>query len=429
MAARLHVCVVNVSPYVFGAEKSMASLMSLLAPYPVRFSSITGGGSAEDLFQQSGAAETRQCRFQRLSTSRNPVELLHQFFHWRDACSQLRGMLEEMRPDIVHANGIQAMVHLLGRPRMKARIVWHVRDRIRGRWIERLCAKASDAIVVPAQGMLAELKEFEGKCRCCLNPLGSDFVDKAHALSDADGAQARSSIRIGFFGQLIPRKGCDVLLKALPAVFERLPHIEVDLYGEDPFDPSSSYVREIRRTVENLRNEGKKVFLKGYISDVQQAYRDVQIVVIPSLDEPFGRVAYEAMSFGKTVIASRTGGLAESISDRKNGLLVEPGDHESLSTAIIEVAENRELRMRWAHSGRESALRYHALVQQSVEEVFELYQQLTKGRQCYASIDHARHSAVGVFSHGDRGECSGEDGSGGFIASARGRQGDDEISC
>jgi glycosyltransferase involved in cell wall biosynthesis len=50
--------------------------------------------------------------------------------------------------------------------------------------------------------------------------------------------------------------------------------------------------------------------------------------------EPFGIAALEAMSFGKPVIASNTGGLPEIVRSGENGILVEPGDHLALARAI-----------------------------------------------------------------------------------------------
>lgn len=378
MFPKIHVCVMNASPHVFGAEKSMVYLMQMLDQHQVRFSGITGGGATDGLFHQVHDIETIFCEFRQLSVSAGLGKMWNQYTSWRQARQRLHNILVMMRPDVVHANGIQSMVYLLGEPRTKARIIWHVRDRFRGRWFENACARRADAILVPAKAMIDDLKTFSAKCQVCLNPIGSEFTVRPNALGSAEARAEISRIRIGFFGQLIPRKGCHVLLAALSTVFKQLPKIEAHIYGDDLFCPSSPYVKEIHRTVEIMNKEGGNISLKGYVSDIRKAYHDVEVVVIPSLGEPFGRVAHEAMSLGKTVIASRVGGLAESVADRCDGLLVEANDPEALARAIIEAVECQDLRRQLGAAGCQKALEYNVRVQQSAKDIFNLYEKLAK---------------------------------------------------
>ena len=94
-----------------------------------------------------------------------------------------------------------------------------------------------------------------------------------------------------------------------------------------------------------FRGEVPETELRGF-------YRAADIVVVPSRFESFGIVALEAMSEAKPVIGCRTGGMVEVIEDEVSGLLAEPGDTESLRSAIARLVSDRGLRARLGEQGR-----------------------------------------------------------------------------
>ena len=75
--------------------------------------------------------------------------------------------------------------------------------------------------------------------------------------------------------------------------------------------------------------------------------------VVPSVREPLGLVAVEAMAAGTPVVASRVGGLPEIVVDEQNGLLVPPRDPKSLAAAVIRMARDRSLRERLSEQGKQ----------------------------------------------------------------------------
>lgn len=87
--------------------------------------------------------------------------------------------------------------------------------------------------------------------------------------------------------------------------------------------------------------------------ELPRLYRLADICVVPSVwPEPFGITALEAMAASRPVIASRTGGLAESVVHGQTGLLVEPGDILGLSEAVETLLDDGELRVRLGQAGR-----------------------------------------------------------------------------
>jgi glycosyltransferase involved in cell wall biosynthesis len=84
------------------------------------------------------------------------------------------------------------------------------------------------------------------------------------------------------------------------------------------------------------------VHLAGFVADddLRTLLHTAGCVVIPSLYEPFGIVALEAMAAGAPTVAARTGGLAEILADTDAGLLFEPGDPNDLADQLEAVLTN-----------------------------------------------------------------------------------------
>jgi glycosyltransferase involved in cell wall biosynthesis len=158
---------------------------------------------------------------------------------------------------------------------------------------------------------------------------------------------------IAFAGRLAPEKGVEILLQALPAVLARVPEARLVVAGDGPL------ARRLRDLAAEIGVSTRTRFL-GHVAplevDVELASAWVQVV--PSLwDEPFGLVAAEAMMRGTAVVASRAGGLAESVVDGDTGLLVPRADPPALADALVRVLSSRERAEAMGAAGRRRALR------------------------------------------------------------------------
>ena len=81
----------------------------------------------------------------------------------------------------------------------------------------------------------------------------------------------------------------------------------------------------------------------GFVSDTPAFLSNVDIFVLPSLDEGLGVAALEAMAAGKAVVATRVGGLAEAMVDSVTGVLVAPRDAEALAQTIAKLVSEKSL--------------------------------------------------------------------------------------
>ena len=97
------------------------------------------------------------------------------------------------------------------------------------------------------------------------------------------------------------------------------------------------------------------VHFTGFISDEERdhLFQVADVAVFPSLYEPFGIVALEAMCYHCPLVVAATGGLVEVVKLHETGMTSHPGDPESLAWAIIETLQHPE----WAKARAENAFR------------------------------------------------------------------------
>ncbi|MDK2930675.1 MAG: glycogen synthase [Bacillota bacterium] len=163
---------------------------------------------------------------------------------------------------------------------------------------------------------------------------------------------ARPEDRLVFYvGRLVYEKGVHVLLDAVPQVLAEMPNTRFVIAGD-------GYYASVLREKAASMGLGQAVTFAGRISDQERdaLYAAADLAVFPSLYEPFGIVALEAMARGTPVVASDTGGLAEVIRHEETGVKVYSGSADSLAWGIKRVLSDPGFRSFISQRGREEAL-------------------------------------------------------------------------
>jgi glycosyltransferase involved in cell wall biosynthesis len=145
------------------------------------------------------------------------------------------------------------------------------------------------------------------------------------------GNNSRSGRTILFFGKVRKYKGLDVLLAAMPMVLSKV-ECKLIVVGEF-YDSIEKYQQLIRR----LDLESHVHIDNRYVpnEEVAAIFERADVLVLPYVSASQSGVARIALSNGLPVIASRTGGLSETVIDQVNGLLFPPGDPEALAGQIV----------------------------------------------------------------------------------------------
>jgi glycosyltransferase involved in cell wall biosynthesis len=100
------------------------------------------------------------------------------------------------------------------------------------------------------------------------------------------------------------------------------------------------------------------VIFTGFRKDMPEAYAAMDILVISSFREACGRVIIEAMSSGKPVIGSNTGGNRELIVDAKTGILFSASDPKALAEAISYLVQHKDVARAMGETGRKRVEQY-----------------------------------------------------------------------
>jgi glycogen(starch) synthase len=139
-------------------------------------------------------------------------------------------------------------------------------------------------------------------------------------------------------GRLVYEKGFQVALEALPEIIERQPHTRFIVAG------SGTHEEELRRQAEELGLMENGTFV-GWIGDdvLHSLYRIADVCVVPSIYEPFGLVALEAMASSCPCIVADTGGLREVVPHDEVGLRFRARDPESLAEMTLRVLDDAKL--------------------------------------------------------------------------------------
>ncbi len=151
---------------------------------------------------------------------------------------------------------------------------------------------------------------------------------------------------IGTLARLEEQKGICYFLRALPDLAQRWPGLVVLIAGD------GALRKALEAEAAALGVNGYTRFL-GFVPDAVAIMSLMDVVVIPSVWEPFGLAAAEAMAVGRPVVVSRVGGLPEIVSDGESGLLASPGEPAALAQAIDRLLADPALRDRLAAAGRQ----------------------------------------------------------------------------
>jgi glycosyltransferase involved in cell wall biosynthesis len=245
----------------------------------------------------------------------------------------------------------------------------HNRMQIEINEIEKNLALESEIVICCSQYMQDEINTLFGRPRSDLRiiPNGVD-PELFTTLPDNPRFDIGEDDKIVFFlGRLVPEKGVWQLVQCFPKVLTKEPNAVLYIGGRGP----------LKVQLEKLCQElgiADRVIFTGFIAkqDRNYVYNRAQVAVFPSLYEPFGIVALEAMATRTPVIVGNVGGLAEIVEHRVNGLKVTPGNVDELAEAIIELLNNAELAHRLQETGYETVKSVYGwdVIAESTREVY-----------------------------------------------------------
>jgi glycosyltransferase involved in cell wall biosynthesis len=301
---------------------------------------------------------------------------------------------------IIHSNSTTAhLVGALAAERLRLPSVWHARDLVSlARVAPSLASKTSVCIAI-SQAVAETLKRDgvpEDKIRVIYNGLDPDEwrprEENASSLRESLGI-GKSTFLFGCASQLVPWKNHRAFIQAAAQIVqdEKCGHARFAIIGGDLWGEQQEYVRELRGLVKEYSLQDRFNFIP-HQNDNQDVLSALDAVVLPSREEPFGRVLIEAMSLRKVAIAFDSGGPREIITHEKDGLLApsakaEEGETEeekttrhqadvdALAHAMKRALHSAALRVELGENARATVSeKFH--VADGAQAVRDLYQEL-----------------------------------------------------
>jgi glycosyltransferase involved in cell wall biosynthesis len=305
----------------------------------------------------------------------------------RDA-AKIRRAAASLGADVIHANSIRAglsagLAARLGGPPA----VVHVRDRLPASAVSSLTfqvlAHTADHFVSNSHYTAAGVSSnHSGPPVSVLhNCVDLSRFDPSRLRRD----QARERLGLGFdqpvlgiVAQITPWKAQDDAIRIAAEVAATHPDVRLLIVGSAKFVSkatrfdNSRYRAELESLTRSLGVDDNVVFM-GEREDVPEILRALDILLMPSWEEPFGRAIIEAMAMGVPVVATSVGGPSEIVEDGKEGILLPPRDPARWASAVCELLADSERSEEMGRRARERAMRDFSL-DAHIQSVLTLYQ-------------------------------------------------------
>ena len=273
------------------------------------------------------------------------------------AVGRLREVIRSRGISLVHANNVwDAPYAIMAAKPLSIPIVVHVRTRIDREKAKKYSLDEADVVASTSRAAVQVLWGFEPLTgRVFYLPNG---IDLSRFNPEQSGEETRrkhgigsEAVVFGAVGRIDRLKGLDILVSAFARVADGAEPARLLIVGEGK---GSSFKEDLVEMIEKL-HLSKRVVFAGHQDDPASYLAAIDVLVMPSRTEGFGRSAVEAMAMAKPVIASDIGTLPEIVMDGLTGCVFPNGDVDALADKMNELAASQRKRKTLGRTGRSLA--------------------------------------------------------------------------
>jgi glycosyltransferase involved in cell wall biosynthesis len=210
------------------------------------------------------------------------------------------------------------------------------------------CIKEADVIIAQTEHARDLIKSVVPEGNVVVVPLGVDT-------NTFKPTNSPHTLEILTVAHLLPIKGIEYLIRAIPYVKKDFPNVILRIIGEGPRE---QYLRNLANSLALSRN----VVFNGYVSydKLAQFYNQATIFCFPFLGEGLGVVILEAMACGKPIIATKNEGTTQVIRHGTEGFLFDPANPESIADSLLTLLHNPDLIKKMGAKARETCLKKYS---------------------------------------------------------------------
>ncbi len=304
----------------------------------------------------------------RMNTLRNLNFLL-----WVKTINRLVQLIKSKKIQIIHSNGSRATIFGGIAARLtKTPLIWHVRIVNSDKLLDRLLARLASKIIVISKAVSRRfnwLKNKEDKIVLVYNGIDLERFKPNVGIRKVRGESLSSKTpMVVTVGRLDWYKGHKYLLEAAEKIVQILPDARFLIVGD------GGYRKRLENQVKQL-NLDENVIFTGNRKDIPEILAGIDLFVLSSVSEGFGRAVAEAMACAKTVVATKAGGLSEVVEDGITGRLVSPKNSTALAEAIIELLKDKKKAENMGIAGRKRVEKLFS-IERNVKSIEELYEKI-----------------------------------------------------
>lgn len=346
----MKVLLVEFTSAVSGAERSMLELVRGLRPAHEVEVACPAGELAGRVAETGAAVHTIPAS--RLTFRLHPRHTTSGLLSAARAAHALRQVVRACRPAVVHANSIRAGLLAIPAARGIAPVVVHCRDAMPrgalGGIVRRFVSAGADELVAISCYVATSFAgaAWRGRgVRVIHNAVDlARFRPTATPCDDIVGLGPDPGlVVVAVVAQITPWKGQDLAIRTLDELRRRGRGAVLMIVGEAKFVApqttldNRAYERELHHLVDELGLRPHVRFL-GERADIERILAATDVLLVPSVEEPFGRTVIEAMAMCVPVVATSVGGPAEILSDGVGGRIVHGRAVRAWADAVEELA-------------------------------------------------------------------------------------------
>ena len=271
---------------------------------------------------------------------------------WRRPFSVAR-LIRKARPNVLMVNNERSfLIAALGARLTGVHLVWYVKNFRASLFVDLTCFLLASRVLtiapqcVERKGWVA--KRFARKVHHL--PIG---IPLDQFLSIPEPKSQREELHVLMLGAITPAKGINTAVDAIRLIQQEGISLKLHIAGATPAG-YEAFAGAVRREASDLPIEWL-----GWQADVVSLIEQSDVVILPSFSEGVPRSLVEAMAAARPVVATSVGGIPSIIEHGKNGVLIDVGDAEGLASALVELADNPEMRRKMGCVAREYAVSHH----------------------------------------------------------------------
>ncbi len=194
-------------------------------------------------------------------------------------------------------------------------------------------------------------------------------------------------IKLATIGSLIHRKGIDLCIRAVADLAEQGVQCSLTVIGEGDERSNLEFLSRKLGVMQNV------IFVGEHRNPIAILKKDIDIYIACPRDEAFGLTLAEAGLAKLPVIASRVGGIPEVVVHNKSGILIEPNNHQALSSALLTLIKNPKRRKSLGENGFKRTIKKFGIHRNHLE-FEELYKRLTAENRTCILPRHGLRNAI-----------------------------------